>query len=122
QAPESITHYTGLGHYLEALDKVSHIEGVRLALGGHEDPIEDMYSRIEGIKGDHQRKLDRVFNVIHQADRPLTISDISKEMYADMHGYHVLLALEEVGAHVEYLYERGMLAISNLEEVENDPN
>jgi len=34
----------------------------------------------------------------------------------------VLLALEEVGAHVEFLYERGQLAVSNLDEVEKEDN
>jgi hypothetical protein len=34
-------------------------------------------------------------------------------------GYNVLLALEEAGAHVEYLYQRGLLGIENLEEVES---
>jgi len=30
-----------------------------------------------------------------------------------------LLALEEAGAHVEYLYEHGKLEIANLDEVDN---
>ena len=44
QAPESITAYTGLGHYLEALEKVRRIPGLRLALGGHEAPIDESTS------------------------------------------------------------------------------
>ena len=36
QAPESITAYTGLGHYLEALEKVRRLPGFDIALGGHE--------------------------------------------------------------------------------------
>jgi hypothetical protein len=43
-------------------------------------------------------------------------------MYPDRHGYDVLLALEEVGAHVEYLYQRGRLAVYNLDEVEREGN
>jgi hypothetical protein len=31
----------------------------------------------------------------------------------------MLLALQETGAHIEYLYQRGELAVANLEEVEN---
>jgi glyoxylase-like metal-dependent hydrolase (beta-lactamase superfamily II) len=122
QAPESITHYTGLGHYFEALRKVKQIEGVRLALGGHEDPIEDVYSRIDEIHASHERKLERVVDAIQSAGHPVTISDISRHMYPDRHGYDVLLALEEVGAHVEYLYQRGQLAVANLEEVEREYN
>jgi glyoxylase-like metal-dependent hydrolase (beta-lactamase superfamily II) len=122
QAPESITLYTGLGHYLESLRKVGRMEGIRLALGGHEDPVDNIYERITGIQASHQRKLERVLDAIRTVGQPCTISDISKQMYPDRHGYDVLLALEEVGAHVEYLYQRGRLAVCNLDEVEREPN
>jgi len=122
QSPESITRYTGLGHYLESLRKIARIDSIRLALGGHEEPIQDVYARIDGIRASHQRKLERVLDIIQTGGEPCTISEISKTMYPDRHGYDVLLALEEVGAHVEYLYEHGRLAVSNLDEVEREPN
>lgn len=122
QAPESITHYTGLGHYLASLERIARLPGVRLALGGHEEPIADVYRRIEEIRAGHQRKLGRVIDTLKQAQRPLTISDISKALYPNRSGYEVLLALEEVGAHVEYLYEHGCLAVCNLDEVEREDN
>lgn len=122
QAPESITHYTGLGHYLESLYKIARVEGIRVALGGHEQPVYDMYERIIAIRASHQRKLERVLDVIRQANAPCTISDISKAIYPDRHSYDVLLALEEIGAHVEYLYQRGRLAVHNLDEVEREDN
>ena len=34
----------------------------------------------------------------------------------------LLLALEEAGAHVEYLFQRGELRIANLEDVTREPN
>ncbi len=122
QAPESITHYTGLGHYLESLAKVRLIGGIRVALGGHEDPIYDVYARIEDMFASHQRKLGRVVDIIRAADEPITISDISKAMYPDKTGYEILMALEEVGAHVEYLYEHGEISVRNLDEVEREDN
>lgn len=122
QSPESITRYTGLGHYLESLQKIARLDGIRLSLGGHEEPVTDVYERINGIRASHQRKLDRVIDAIKTADKPITISDISKHMYPDKHGYDILLALEEVGAHVEYLYEHGTLAVCNLDEVERENN
>jgi glyoxylase-like metal-dependent hydrolase (beta-lactamase superfamily II) len=122
QAPESITLNTGLGHYLDALKKVRQIDGIRLALGGHEQPIQDVYARIDAIHASHQRKLERVLDAIKEAGQPVTISDISKAMYPNRHGYEVLLALEEVGAHVEYLYQHGRLAVCNLDEVEREDN
>jgi glyoxylase-like metal-dependent hydrolase (beta-lactamase superfamily II) len=122
QAPESITPYTGLGHYLQSLDRVAQIDGIRLALGGHEDPIDNVYERIEAIRSSHQRKLERILDILQQASQPCTISDISKTIYPERHGYDVLLALEEVGAHVEYLYQHGQLAVCNLDEVEREDN
>lgn len=122
QAPESITHYTGLGHYKDALRKLAHVDGIRLALGGHEDPIEDLYGRIKAIHASHDRKLNRICDIIREHGRPMTISDISKAMYPERHNYDILLAIEESGAHVEYLYQHGLLSIANLDEVEKEEN
>jgi glyoxylase-like metal-dependent hydrolase (beta-lactamase superfamily II) len=122
QAPESITAYTGLGHYLEALARVGAMGGFDLALGGHEQPIRDVYARIEQIRAGHERKLDRILTLLADAATPLTISDLTNQMYPKVTGFNVLLALEEVGAHVEYLYQRGRLAVANLDEVEREEN
>ncbi len=122
QAPEQITHYTGLGHYFEALHKIERVDDVRLALGGHEDPIDDFYGRVTAIHASHQRKLERILDSVRSAEQPMTVSDISKAMYPDKHGYEILLAIEETGAHVEYLYQHGHLSVSNLIEVEREDN
>ena len=118
QAPESITAYTGLGHYLEALEKVRRMPGFDIALGGHEQPIPDVYKRIDEIRLSHERKLGRVTDIVAAASDPVTINDITNTMYPRVVGFNTLLALEEVGAHVEYLYQRGQLRVSNLDEVE----
>ena len=118
QAPESITAYTGLGHYLEALEKVRRLPGYAIALGGHERPILDVYARIDEIRVSHERKLDRVIDAIGQAAEPATVSDVTKAMYPRAIGFNTLLALEEVGAHVEYLYQHGQLRVTNLDEVQ----
>lgn len=122
QSPESITRHTGLGHYLESLTTIKRQSGFGLALGGHEEPVTNVYERIEEIRASHLRKLDRMLDAIRQAGKPCTISDISKAIYPDQHGYNVLLALEEVGAHVEYLYEHGVLSVANLDQVAVEDN
>jgi len=122
QAPESITAYTGLGHYRDSLRQAAKIDGVRLALAGHEDPINDLRGRITQIQASHERKLNRILDLIREAARPMTISDISRTMYPDRHGYDVLLAIEEAGAHVEYLYQHGQLSVHNLNELEAEEN
>jgi glyoxylase-like metal-dependent hydrolase (beta-lactamase superfamily II) len=119
QAPESIMPYTGLGHYLESLDKVGRLDGFRLALGGHQGPINDLAKRVVEIRKGHERKLEKILAIVRAGD-PLTIDDISQQLYTRVVGFHVLLALEEVAAHVEYLYQHGKLRISNLDEYQRE--
>ncbi len=122
QAPESITHYTGLGHYRDSLRKVLKIDGIELAMGGHEDPMLDLYGRVREIQISHERKLTRVLDIIKNAERPCTIHQITHMMYPNKEGYETLLALEEAGAHVEYLYQHGQLSVANLDEIEREDN
>lgn len=122
QSPESITNYMGLGHYADSLRKLLRFEGIELALGSHEDAIHDLYGRVNAIRASHNRKLDRIRNIMRDRGAPMTIAEITKAMYPEVDGYHVLLALEEAGAHVEYLYQRGHLSIANLQEFEAQPN
>lgn len=122
QAPESITAYTGLGHYLESLKKVRKAAGFDIALGGHEAPIRDVYRRIDEIERSHQRKLDRVIEATRDADAPATIHEVTLKLYPNVKNFDTLLAIEEVGAHVEYLYQRGLLSVENLDEVEREEN
>ncbi len=119
QWPESMIPSTGLGHYLDSLDKVRRIGGFDLALAGHEPAIRDVYKRIDDIRAAQLRRLDRVVDVLQDAERPLSIDEISDVMYSRKKGFHVVLALTDVGARVEYLHERGQLAVANLDEVES---
>ena len=92
--------------------------GARLALGGHEGPMTDVIARARQIRRRHMEKLAEVMTICRE---PHTIMEISLARYDRRHGYEVLLALTETGAHVEYLHERGYLAVANLDEVEADP-
>jgi len=120
QAPESIMPYTGLGHYLESLDKIGRMGGFDFALGGHGAPIKDVYKRVTEIRNGHLRKLDKIWSAIRDAPQPMSISELSQQLYTHVRGFHVLLALEEIAAHVEYLYQHGKLSIANLDEFKRD--
>jgi hypothetical protein len=48
--------------------------------------------------------------------------EISKRLFGPKSGYTRILALEEAGAHVEYLFQRGQLRIANLEELSRESN
>jgi len=119
QSPERITLSTGLEHYLRSLAALrSWGKGIELVLGGHKEPVEALEQRIDEIENIHRARLAETWNILSQ---PGTISDVSKTLFGKVQGYNVLLALEETGAHVEYLYQHGRLAIENLSELENNP-
>lgn len=117
QSPEHLTLSTGLDHYLKSLDHLLAWAGpVHLTLGGHKEPITDLPGRVAEIRQVHRERLNRVLELLQE---PLTILEVSKALFGEAHGYNALLALTEAGAHVEYLYQRGVLEIANLDEIAN---
>ncbi len=115
QSPEQVHPYTGLRHYLDSLNALRDWAGdVRLVLGGHNPPTEDLPARIAAIQQTHQQRLEEI---LHLLETPQTIAEVSKALFGPTHGYNILLALEEAGAHVEYLYQMGRLRIANLDDL-----
>lgn len=119
QSPASITPFCGLELYLQSLDKVRRLGGVRLALPGHEAPIPELDGRIGAIAAHHDRRLGQVLELCRE---PMTLLGVSLGLFGPREGYTRLLALEEAGAHVEYLFQRGELGIANLDEVSQQAN
>jgi glyoxylase-like metal-dependent hydrolase (beta-lactamase superfamily II) len=140
QSPESITPWTGLDHYLLALERFRKIGGVDLALPGHEEPIPRLSQRIVEIEAFHRARLEKVRALCaeppphHDASRPGTagpggstpsgwsIAELAQALFGEQKAYGRLLALEEAAAHAEYLARRGWLEIANLEELTRAPN
>ncbi len=118
QAPERLSLSTGLGHYLDSLELVKDwAADVDLVLGGHKKPITDLPGRVDEIRSLHIERLKEILEFI---EKPMTIAEITKKLFGDTDGYNVLLAIEEAGAHVEYLYQHGFLCIKNIEELNQD--
>ncbi len=115
-APESIMPYTGVGHYIESLVKAGQVEGVRIALGGHEEPMRDYYAVTQRA---HDQALEKIDRVLVHCDEPRTIYEIACRIYNNMDGYGELLKLEQTGARVEYLNQRGLITVDNLDALEN---
>jgi glyoxylase-like metal-dependent hydrolase (beta-lactamase superfamily II) len=119
QSPEHLTLSTGLDHYLASLKLLrSWATNIHLTLGGHRDPVSDLYGRIDAIQKLHAERLQTVLDLLEQ---PHTVLEVSQALFGEVHGYNALLAVEKAGAHVEYLYQRGQLGIENLEELESIP-
>ena len=115
-SPESINPYSGLDHYLESLAGLQHwAGGARIVLNGHDEVITNLPAQIESTRKNILRRMRRA--VVALAE-PLTIDQTCKAVYGETDGYNLLLVIEKTGAYVEYLYEHGMLEITNPEEVE----
>jgi glyoxylase-like metal-dependent hydrolase (beta-lactamase superfamily II) len=121
QWPESATPYTGLGHYLESLRKIGRLGGLRLALAAHEQVIHDVYRRIETVRATHRRRLERLLETIRGAVGPLSVHEIASQLYPELSGFRARLSITDVGSRVEYLHQRGQLAVANLDELEREP-
>ena len=116
-SPEALTASTGVDHYLQSLRKVATLTGVRLALGGHGRPVHDLGAAIKRIEATQEQRIARIYEACNE---PHSIAELTALLYPDISNYDELLALQKVGAYIEYLDQRGMLAIDNLSEVAAD--
>lgn len=116
-APESITPFTGIAHYLDSVRKAASIDGIALALGGHEHSMLDYYDVVERTL---QSSLQKVEHVRELCARPATIYDLAQQIYGDLDGYGELLKIEQTGARIEYLNQRGLVLVDNLDALEQD--
>ena len=115
-APESISPYGGLDHYLESLSRLQQwSNGARLILNGHDDVITDLPVQIALTKQNIIRRMNRA---IHALSEPLTIAETAQAIYGETGGYNQLLVIEKTGAYIEYLYQHGMIEITNSHELE----
>ncbi len=115
-SPESINPYSGVDHYLESLARLQQwSKGARLILNGHDEAIQDLPTEIALTK---QNIIRRMRGAIEALRVPLTMDEVCRAVYGEMSGYNQLLVIEKTGAYIEYLYERGMIGITNREEVE----
>ncbi len=117
-AAERLTLHTGLTHYLASLELLRPLAGqVRLVLGGHEGVFEDLASRIDEIRQLYAQRLERTLEL---TSSPATLAELAGGHFGITRGYHRLLALEEVGAYVEYLEQRGHIGLSDQAALTDD--
>jgi glyoxylase-like metal-dependent hydrolase (beta-lactamase superfamily II) len=106
-APASLARHTGLATYLDSLRRLEDWSAAKgPALGGHGPPMPGWRDRIAEIRRHHDGRLAAIADLL---SLPRTIADIATSLFPSAAGYHRLLALEEAGAHVEYLEKRGRI-------------
>lgn len=95
----------GLHTYLESLDRIEALADVRLALGGHDEPMPQWGSRIQALRERYAEKLQAVVNA---ADTPSSVLDLT-ERVSRMNTRQALLLLDQTGALAEFLAADGRL-------------
>jgi glyoxylase-like metal-dependent hydrolase (beta-lactamase superfamily II) len=112
--PESLTASTGVDHFLQSLHKIANVPGVSLCLGGHDKPVHDLPAAVAAIELAQQQRIERVYEACAE---PKSVGELAATLHPTSSGYDQLLAIQKVGAYLEYLDQRGMLAVANLDEV-----
>jgi len=117
QSPEELTPFMGIRHYLMSLSALeSWSAGANTVLNGHDLTIPDLHARIISIRQNIQHRLNQTLEALNE---PRTVGEITELIYGERDGYNSLLVIEKTGAYVEYLYQRGLLGIANLDDLED---
>lgn len=96
----------GLAHYLASLDKIEVLEGIDLALGGHNEPMIKWRERIGFLR---QRYADKLAAVLDAASEPRTIYELMHAVNPRLRPVQGVLLIDQTGALVEYLAAQGQL-------------
>jgi hypothetical protein len=116
QAPEKLILSTRLSHYLSSLHTPRDwCQDATLGLHGHKQVIHNLPHRIDQILAFPTQRLQVILDLLKS---PHPIAELTHHLFGDVDGYfgyNQLLALVGVGAYVEYLYQRGRLQITNLD-------
>lgn len=108
QSPEDLLPFMGVWHYLTSLSALeAWTRQASLVLNGHNEPMTDLPAQAEAIRQRLQRRLQQTLQAL---ETPRTIAEAAELVYGKVEGYKALLVIEKVGAYVEYLYQRGLLA------------
>ena len=94
-----------LGDYLDSLERTASL-GLRLALPGHGDPIEDPSGRCRELVEHHRRRLDASRSAL--GEEPRTGYDVSLDLFPDVHSAGARrFAVAETLSHLERLVLEG---------------
>ncbi|HEY8215600.1 MAG TPA: MBL fold metallo-hydrolase [Acidimicrobiia bacterium] len=109
--PSITPHVSGVGQgadalksYLQTLDLVAALDGVRLGLPAHGHPFDDVPGRVEAIKEHHQERMELLAEASH-ALGPATVQQLSHEIFPKKHWG--VMAESETFAHLEHMVLAG---------------
>ena len=109
--PSITPHISGVGNgadalksYLQTLDLVAALDGVKLGLPAHGHPFDDVPGRVDAIKEHHEERMLFIQNASN-AIGPATVQDISHEIFPKKHWG--VMAESETFAHLEHMVLAG---------------
>ncbi|MCJ7436913.1 MAG: MBL fold metallo-hydrolase [Acidimicrobiia bacterium] len=109
--PSITPHISGVGNgadalrsYLQTLDLVAALDGVKLGLPAHGHPFDDVPGRVDAIKEHHEERMLFIRDASN-AIGPATVQDISHEIFPKKHWG--VMAESETFAHLEHMVLAG---------------
>ncbi|CAM3519986.1 MBL fold metallo-hydrolase [Deinococcus frigens] len=111
--PQRFQRGAGLRSYLASLDHIEQLEGVSVALGGHDGPMPDWRGRIQQLRDRYDDKLRAVLDA---AAGPTTIHDLTHALHPRLRPIQAILLLDQTAALAEYLAARGELQATRRED------
>jgi len=110
--PSITPHISGVGNgadalksYIQTLDLVAALDGVRLGLPAHGHPFDDVPGRVEAIKEHHQERME-LLRTASAALGPATVQQLSHEIFPRKHWG--VMAESETFAHLEHMVVEGI--------------
>ncbi|MCD0164757.1 MBL fold metallo-hydrolase [Deinococcus sp. 12RED42] len=111
--PARFLRGSGVAAYLDSLDRVERLDGVTLALGGHDGPMPDPRARIQALRARTHEKLDAL---LAACTHPMTIHDLLLALHPRLRSIQAVLLLDQTAALAEYLAGTGALSETTRED------
>ena len=109
--PSITPHISGVGNgadalrsYIQTLDLVAALDGVKLGLPAHGHPFDDVPGRVEAIKDHHRERMEQLRDA-SIALGPASVEDLCHEIFPRKHWG--VMAESETFAHLEHMVSEG---------------
>jgi glyoxylase-like metal-dependent hydrolase (beta-lactamase superfamily II) len=109
--PSITPHVSGVGNgadalksYIQTLDLVAALDGVKMGLPAHGHPFDDVPGRVEAIKEHHEERMELLTRA-SEAIGPATVQQLSHEIFPRKHWG--VMAESETFAHLEHMVLEG---------------
>ena len=109
--PSITPHISGVGNgadslksYIQTLDLVAALEGVKLGLPAHGHPFDDVPGRVDAIKEHHVERMELIRDASVSLG-PATVQQLAREIFPRRHWG--VMAESETFAHLEHLVVAG---------------